>query len=450
MSLLVKESWERVILSSVTQGNDLSDGLADQLVSSLTEDSFTSTGRRYLFNCIKDCRSKRLSPNSDILLSYVTGNDSQMEGDAPIELSYLYTAMSQTNIDSLIKGVKEYHKARLLEEIALGMPNRLNSTQELSEELSSLNNEISNIYLENTSHNSGGFVGEFLLEFMEDLQKISEADGVVGLPLGIPSLDDKMGGARGGEVIVVAGLPSMGKTSWVVSMIARMIVDGKAPVMFSIEMTRKEMIGRLIPQVAELMGNKDLSYSQLRNPNYLNAKAREAIKIAFKKIKDSRFFIDDNGRTSVEDIRATCHRLKREGSLDLIVVDYLQLMIKDEHNATSELANITSELKRIAKEFDVPVVELSQLNKRDCSGGRPTMGNLKGSGSIEQNADAVLFCWREYAITREGAPEDMVILQGKGRGYDSNDIPCYFSTQTLSVSERDGTPVPQDDYRGGF
>jgi replicative DNA helicase len=153
-------------------------------------------------------------------------------------------------------------------------------------------------------------------------------------------------------------------------------------------------------------------------------------------IKNSNLYIDDNPNASVDEIRSTCHKLMTDSRLDMLFVDYLQLMVVDENNAASEISHITKEFKKIGKEFGVPVGELSQLNVRDLKGGRPNLGSLKGSGSLEANADAVIFPWREYAVTREGDPSDMSLLIAKGRAFDSSDIAANFSTTTLSVTAR--------------
>jgi replicative DNA helicase len=430
---------ERVLLSSVIRDGEEGGGLADQMISSLTEESFTSSDRRYIFNSIKAIRQMRQKLDYDMLRAYTLENESQlneMGSDMFSELSELMVCATQPKIDFLIKDVADYHKARKLITLSQTTIMKFEGQFEVEEALLEVNKNYSNIFNESSGGDDGKFIGEYLGGFFDNLKKSTEEDRIVGMPLGIPTLDNNMGGLRGGETLVIAALPSMGKTSWMLSIVINAVLKGFAPAIFSIEMPKDELIGRMLPMYAKAIGLGGLKYSQIRNPKFLGKKGFAILASVAQKLKDAPIYINDNGRSTVESMRSQCFRLKAEGKLGLICVDYLQLMVVNKNNTKEELEHITGELKLMAKEFDVPVIMLSQFNKRDTSAGRPNMGWLKGSGAIEANADAIFFSWREYAITREGDPSEMAILMGKGRGFDSSDVPAIFCTDTLLITEK--------------
>jgi len=435
--ILNTEAKERVLLASIVNASICSDGLADQLRANITEKAFTSPSRRYIFNSINAIRQINQTADLSMVIDYVTGNDSQMDTDAPNEVSILATIAPQKKIDGIISELLSCQSAREVSNIALSVSQRLESADNIKQEVEAIHRDIQKAVVVSNVTSSGTLLKDLMAPFMKNLENMSKNNTIQGLPLGIKSLDDSMGGLRGGEVLVIAGLPSMGKTAWVISIIAGLVLKNKAVAFFSVEMTKYEVVGRLIPQCSALMENeKEIAYSKIRNPQFLGKKDMDSMRDTIMAIKDKNLFVDDNGRITVDQIRSQCYTLRSQGKLDLIVVDYLQLMVVDEFKSASELSNITGELKRVAKEFNVPVIEVSQLNIRDNSKGRPHLGNLKGSGSLEANADAVIFPWREFVVTRDGDDSEMALLIAKGRAFSGSDIEAHFCTNTMLVSQK--------------
>ncbi len=238
--------------------------------------------------------------------------------------------------------------------------------------------------------------------------------GVSGVPSGFTGLDRITSGWQRSDMIVIAARPGMGKTAFVLSMARNMAVEFQIPVaIFSLEMSSVQLVQRLIASETEIdsdklrKGNlKDHEFHQLHN--------------RISRIAEAPIFIDDTPGLSVFELRAKCRRLKAQHGIQMIIIDYLQLMTvggdSKAGNREQEISTISRSIKGIAKELDVPVIALSQLSRQvETRGGdkRPMLSDLRESGAIEQDADIVGFIYRPeyYGITEdsEGNP-----LQGTG------------------------------------
>ena len=223
-------------------------------------------------------------------------------------------------------------------------------------------------------------------------------DGVSGVPSGFTKLDRVTGGWQRSDMIVLAARPGMGKTAFALSMARNMAVDYKVPVaVFSLEMSAVQLVNRLISGESEIEGNK-LRRGSLDDHEY--HKMHERI----TKLAEAPIFIDDTPGLSVFDLRAKCRRLKAQHGINMIVIDYLQLMTaggnNNNGNREQEISTISRSIKGLAKELDVPIIALSQLSRAvESRGGdkKPMLSDLRESGAIEQDADIVSFIYRpEY------------------------------------------------------
>lgn len=222
-------------------------------------------------------------------------------------------------------------------------------------------------------------------------------DGLTGVPSGFSALDRITSGWQKSDLIIIAARPGMGKTAFVVSAMRNAAVDfGKPVAIFSLEMSSVQLVNRLISAESELEGDKikkgslaDYEWQQLLHKT--------------EKLSKAPIFIDDTPALTILELRAKCRRLKSQHDIQLIIVDYLQLMSADARgggNREQEIATISRALKGLAKELEVPVIALSQLSRAvETRGGdkRPQLSDLRESGSIEQDADIVMFLYRpEY------------------------------------------------------
>ncbi len=245
--------------------------------------------------------------------------------------------------------------------------------------------------------------------------KKEHKDGLTGVPTGFTSLDRVTSGWQKSDLVIIAARPAMGKTAFVLSALRNASVDfGHAVAIFSLEMSSIQLVNRLISAEAELESEK-IKKGNLREDEWQQLYAKTS------RLTEAPIFIDDTPALSIRELRSKCRRLKAQSDIELIIIDYLQLMTGDSSrtgggNREQEIASISRALKNIAKELNVPVIALSQLSRAvETRGGdkRPQLSDLRESGSIEQDADMVMFLYRPeyYGLTEdsEGQP-----VQGVG------------------------------------
>ena len=234
-----------------------------------------------------------------------------------------------------------------------------------------------------------------LTEAIQNLEKMQSKKGsVVGVPSGIIDLDNVTSGFRKSDLIVIAGRPSMGKTALALSVARNAALESKVPTaIFSLEMSSDQLAQRLLSSEARIDGQK-------ARTGRLQAARWKDINTASGKLADAPLFIDDTPALSILDLRSRARRLKREENIELLIVDYLQLMQgpRRSENRQQEISSITQSLKALAKELDIPVIALSQLSRavESRTDKRPVLSDLRESGAIEQDADLVIFLYRPF------------------------------------------------------
>lgn len=232
---------------------------------------------------------------------------------------------------------------------------------------------------------------------LKNIKLIDEAEqnkgGVVGLPTGFKTLDEKTAGLHKSDLIIVAARPGMGKTAFALNIAAQSAVKAGASVLiFSLEMSREQLGQRLIAMQARVEAEK-------LKKGELDRKDWDRIHMALDELNKTKIVIDDTPGVSIMEMRNKCRRLKAEQGLDLIVVDYLQLMTYDGRTDSrqQEISALSRNLKLLAREMDCPVIVLSQLSRatEQRQDKRPMLSDLRESGSIEQDADIVIFIYRD-------------------------------------------------------
>ncbi len=236
---------------------------------------------------------------------------------------------------------------------------------------------------------------------------------VTGLPTGFVDLDERTSGLQPSDLIIIAARPSMGKTAFVLNIAAHAAIEkGKTVAVFSLEMSKEQLVLRLLGSESRVDAHK------LRT-GHLSDRDWTPLSNAAGRLAEAPIFIDDTAAISVLEMRAKARRLKADAGLDLIVVDYLQLMRGrgDEGSREQEISNISRSLKALAKELQVPVVALSQLNRavetRPGREKRPMLADLRESGAIEQDADVILFIYRDEVYNKCECPHDGECLCGR-------------------------------------
>jgi len=223
----------------------------------------------------------------------------------------------------------------------------------------------------------------------------SNPDAMRGLATGFVDFDRRTGGLRGGDLVIVAGRPSMGKTTLAVNMAENVALDPNVKgsvLVFSMEMPAEQLMTRMLSSVGGVP-LQDIRSGRVTDHDWVR------ISSATSQLQEARIFIDESPGLTPTELRARARRVKREHGLDLVVVDYLQLMqvTGTKENRATEISEISRGLKALAKELDVPVIALSQLNRsvEQRESKRPVMSDLRESGAIEQDADMILFIYRE-------------------------------------------------------
>ena len=271
-----------------------------------------------------------------------------------------------------------------------------------------------------------------LPEAWERLEKLHEQKGALrGIPTGFRDLDTLLSGLQKSDLIILAARPSMGKTTLALDM-ARMaaILHNKSVGIFSLEMSSQQLVDRL------LSAESRVNAWNLRTGHLSADKEFSQLRDSLDKLSKAKIFIDDMPGNSIVRMKAVSRRLKAEKGLDFIIVDYLQLMTtsKNYDSMVNQVTEISRSLKSLAKELDVPVLALSQLNRAvESRGGRPRLSDLRDSGSIEQDADVVMFIHREDKGKDESERTGIAeILIEKHRNGPTGKVELYFDEKTTT------------------
>jgi replicative DNA helicase len=296
-------------------------------------------------------------------------------------------------------------------------------------------------------------MGALMRQALAELdQKKNNKDGLTGVPSGFSALDRLTSGWQKTELMILAARPGMGKTAFVVSSLRNAAVEFNMPVaIFSLEMSSVQLVNRLISAEAEIDSDKIRKGS-------LAPHEWEQLHHRIHRLTNAPIFIDDTPALSILELRAKCRRLKAQHDIQMIVIDYLQLMTGDTGgkgagNREQEIAMISRSLKNLAKELDVPVIALSQLSRAvETRGGekRPQLSDLRESGSIEQDADMVLFLYRPeyYGITEDEAGNSVAgigeVIVAKNRAGSLDTVQLRFIGKYTKFTDLDSgyTPAP--------
>ncbi len=249
--------------------------------------------------------------------------------------------------------------------------------------------------------------------------------GITGIATGFDELNKRTGGFHGGELIIIAGRPGMGKSAFAVNIAEYMGIElGKSVAIFNLEMPREQIVNRILCSQA-LINNQKIRTGTMDPDDW------QKICNVADSIAKAPIYIDDSASITVSQIRAKCRRLKQMKGLDMIVIDYLQLMQGSgrSDNRQQEISEISRSLKVLAKELDVPVVALSQLKRESESqkGKRPQLSDLRESGAIEQDADMVMFLFRNFYYSQNPDEKDLAeCIMAKNRSGEVGSFPLGF------------------------
>lgn len=282
-------------------------------------------------------------------------------------------------------------------------------------------------------------IGEKLESAWERIEANSGKDGAIrGVPTGYPDLDSLLSGLHKSDLVILAARPSVGKTSLALDIARNAAVRHNIPVgIFSLEMSAEQLVDRM------LSAESYVSSWKIRTGTVREEQDFERIRDALEVLSKAPIFIDDKAGNNILSMRAVARRLKRERGIGLIIVDYLQLMAptntKASDSMVQQVTEISRSLKSLARELEVPVLALSQLSRAvEQRGGKPRLSDLRDSGSIEQDADVVMFIHREDRTKEDSDRKNIAeILVEKHRNGPTGHVELFFDEKRTSYMPMD-------------
>lgn len=415
---------------SVLGGILLAERGFEEVADRLSEEDFYREDHRLLYRAICELND-RGSPLDAITVTEWfenNGHIDRVDGGAYI-VQLTNTTPSAANITAYADIVREKSILRSLIDVgtlitskAFGAEGR--NSKELLEEA-----EKAIFAIADRGQRAGqGFVSvqDTLDEAFKRIQELVEHEGdITGIPTGFIDFDRKTAGLQDSDLVIVAGRPAMGKTTLAMNIAENAAIKSKVPVaVFSMEMSSLQLVMRLFSSLGQI------EQGRLRTGN-LDDLDWPKLTSAMNLLRKSKIFIDETPALSPSELRARARRLKREHDIGMIVVDYLQLMQVpgNTENRANEIAEISRSLKALAKELHLPVVALSQLNRslEQRPNKRPVMADLRESGSIEQDADLIIFIYRDEVYNEDSPNKGKAeIIIGKHRHGSTGTVELNF------------------------
>ena len=430
---------EKALLGSIMlRGETMHD-----IVDIVNEQSFYSNQHRIVWSALLELHTKG-SPIDILTISARLKEKEQLEqaGGVAFLSEVINSVPSSTNANHYAEIVEKKHSMREL----LRAAERISSLgydeeSELHELLEKAEKALYEVTNKTGSHK---FIAlkDTLHEAWERLDHLHKSkDELRGVPTGFTELDNKLSGFQKSDLIILAARPSMGKTSLALDIARKSAVNHKVPVaIFSLEMSSQQLVDRMLSAESQVDSWK------IRTGHNLSVEQDfKSIGDAISRLSDAPIYIDDAPGNNILKMRSVARRLKNEKGLGLIVVDYLQLMLpttaKHTDNVVQQITEISHSLKNLARELEVPVLALSQLSRAvEQRGGKPRLSDLRDSGSIEQDADIVVFIHREADQDAGGRKEEAEILVEKHRNGPTGTIKLFFDskkTTFMSIDKAD-------------
>ena len=405
-------------------------------IESLKEDAFYRDDNRIIFQAIVNLYSKS-EPIDIITLKDELESMDKFEQVGGYEyLASLPDKVPTTaNVQKYIKIVEEKSILRNLiktanEIIELGY----DPTEDVEDIMDGAEKKIFDIM---QSKNQKGYtpIKDVLVESFTKLEELyNRKQHITGVPTGFAELDYKTAGLHGSELILVAARPAMGKTAFALNLATNAALRGNAPVaIFSLEMSKDQLVNRILCSEAMVDSNK-VRTGKLDEDDWVKLAG------AIGPLSEAEMYIDDTPGISVMEIRTKCRKLKMEKNIGLVVIDYLQLVQGNKRTASreQEISEISRSLKILAKEINVPVIALSQLSRavEQRPDHRPMLSDLRESGAIEQDADIVMFLYRDDYYNKESEKKDIAeVIIAKQRGGQTGTVELlWMGNYTKSVN----------------
>ena len=404
---------------AVLGGLMIDNGAWDRVGDVITEDDFYRRDHRQIFRAIAKL-SEAGMPCDAVTISEELAKHNELEQIGG--LAYLGTLAKNTptaaNIKAYAEIVRERAILRQLISVSTEIGNSaFNPEGRDSGELLDLAERLVFQIAEKGAKHRKGYVGvkELLVKAVDRIDQLFQLDShITGVPTGFNDFDEQTAGLQPSDLIIIAGRPSMGKTTFAMNLAENAIIKQQVPTLvFSMEMPGEQLVMRMMSSLGHIDQHK-IRTGKLNDSDWPRITSTVGM------LSEAPLFIDDTPALTPSDLRARARRVMREHGLGLIVIDYLQLMqsSKGGENRATEISEISRSLKALAKELNVPVVALSQLNRslEQRPNKRPVMSDLRESGAIEQDADVIVFIYRDEVYNQDSPEKGTAeIIIGKQR-----------------------------------
>ncbi len=438
---------EKSILSSMLQDPQQFIGLA--IESKLTEDHFYQPAHGALFNLLQELFENNTPIELISLAETLRDRNLLSNVGGPQALTEIYTyTPTHAHFEHHLDIVKDKFVLRsVIKHCTEAITRAYDDQEEVEQLLDNVETQVLAIR-EGVEKQKEATIADHMKTVISNFEAFIHGDeDSRGIMTGYPEIDKMSNGLKPGEMFIVAARPSMGKTSFAMNLVEHFCLDLNLPAMvFSLEMGAFQLVERLLYARARFDKSKVMRGI---NPNKNDL---QNIKRASEEIKNCKLFIDDTPGITINELRAKARRKKKEEDIKVIAIDYLQLMRSNSKQAQNsrerEVAEISAGLKGLAKELDIPVIVLAQLNRgpenrvgTHGGGGKPRMSDLRESGSIEQDADLVGLLYRSayYADNQEDRDEEdgkAQLVIAKNRNGPTGDVPLTFIKEIMRFETR--------------
>ena len=389
-----------------------------QVFEKLNEDDFYRDGHKVIYKAVREMYAKDMAVDLVTILEYLKTTDMLDKAGGVTYISELSSSVPTTaNLSSYIKIVEEKSTLRKLIKASTSIiEESYNSGGDVEKVIDLAQKKVFDIAEKKDSKEYEALSDVLERGFLEIERLFNNRGAIIGVGSGIKDLDAKTSGFQKGDMVLIAARPSMGKTTFSLNIAENAALkEGKSVVIFSLEMSKEQLAYKL------LCSQANVDMLKLRTGN-LEDDDWERIARATGPLANAKIYIDDTAGISVMDMRSKCRKIKMEHGIDMILIDYLQLMSGSagSDNRQQEVSEISRSIKALAKEMECPVIALSQLSRapEQRADHRPMLSDLRESGSIEQDADVVMFLYRDEYYNKEteekGIGECIIAKQRNG------------------------------------
>ncbi len=411
-----------------------------EIIDFVTPKSFYAERHAIIYDSMLDLFTKR-TPIDLLSLSSRLKEKNLLDqvGGASYLTEIINTVPSSANIKHYAEIIqKKYMMRRLIDASEFIAHLGFDESSELEDLLDKAEKHIYDITQSGGVHKFVAMKDE-LVEAFERLENLHNNKGELrGVPTGFKELDHKLAGFQKSDLIILAARPSMGKTSLALDIARQTAINHKVPVgIFSLEMSSQQLVDRM------LAAESNVDAWKLRTGKLSDEGDFAAIRQSLDRLSQAPIYIDDQPGSNILKMRSVARRLKSEKGLGLLIVDYLQLMVptqsRSSDNLVQQVTEISRSLKNLARELDVPVIALSQLSRAvEQRGGKPRLSDLRDSGSIEQDADVVMFIHREDKYKEQSERTNIAeILIEKHRNGETGKVELFFNDKKATFQSID-------------